>query len=297
MEKVPSKLVYWVVAVIIAAVILYWFFAPRFSGDVPISAVAITIGNVGIHWYGIIIALTLLLGYELFIKRRIKELAVSEDKFVTFLLVLVIMGIIGGRLGYVIQFLSYYKQHVPLIFAVWQGGMSIHGAIVFGVATAYIWARKNKINVLKLLDILSPAMIFGIALGRLGNFFNQELVGVQTNVPWKMYIASTYRPVALVANQYFHPVFLYEMFLDLLILGALLLISRKYHPKPGIVFFLFIGLYSAARFIVEIWRYNEIRYFWGLSLAQIVSAALVLISIATILMIVRPGFLDKRRNI
>lgn len=293
MDRNISKILYWIIGLAIVVLIFYWFLASRFSGDVPISAVAITIGNVGIHWYGIIIAVALLLGYELFIKKRLKEIEIGEDKFVTFLLILVIAGVVGGRLGYVIQFPSYYGDHFSQVFAIWQGGLSIHGVVFAGVLMAYIWAKVNKIDILKLLDILSPALVFGMAVGRLGNFFNQELVGTPAKVPWKMFITAANRPTAFIESQYFHPVFLYEMILDLLILGIMLFIARKYHPKPGVIFFLFIGLYSIVRFIVDFWRYSEVHYFWHLSLAQIVSLVLIAISAAAIIIIQKPDFLKS----
>jgi len=296
MNKSTTKIIYWVVAIVIAAVISYWFFAPRFSGDVPINAVALRVGTVGIHWYGLIIAVALLLGYELFIKKNIYKLGVSIDKFSTFLLLIVITGIIGGRIGYIVQNFSYYILHKSEMFAIWHGGMSIHGAIIAGVLVSYFWARYQKVNFLKLADLLSPALVFGIAIGRLGNFFNQELIGTPAKVPWKMFVTAANRPVEYIKTQYFHPVFLYEMILDFLILGILLFVARKYHLKPGVVFFLFIGLYSIARFIVEFWRYNEIYYFWHLSLAQIVSIILIIISAAALLFIQKPDLVSSLTN-
>ena len=296
MNKNISRIITWAVAALIVVLILYWFFLPRFAGDLPVNAVAIRIGSVAIHWYGIIIALALLLGYVLFVKPQAKKLGVNDDQLSTFILILVVAGIIGSRLGYVVQKFGYYRQNPLEILTIWQGGMSIHGALLLGAIATFIWARALKVNIWQLLDVLSPAVVLGMALGRVGNFLNQELIGVPAKVAWKMYVASAYRPAALAESQYFHPVFLYEMIFDLLILGILLYLAKK-HPKQGLIFWSFIGLYSLGRVIVEIWRYNDVRYFWHLSLAQIVSFILIIISTSAILMITKPKFFDKFKKV
>ncbi len=277
-EKDKRKIGWWVVVVTIVGIFLWRYFAPRFSGDVPVTGIALGVGNVGVHWYGLIIAFAIITSYFIFIRPNIYRIGATEEKLSNLILLLIVFGIIGARLVYVLQNTQYYFTNPVQILAVWNGGMSIHGALLFGVIIIAVWAKKNKINILKLLDVFAPAVIFSMALGRLGNFYNHELVGVPTSVLWKMYVPSTYRPVEFININFFHPVFLYEMILDLLVLAILLWVSKNKHPKPGIIFLLFVGLYSIVRFIVEFWRYNEVHYFWGLSLAQIASVILIMLS-------------------
>lgn len=279
------------VGLLVLVLLLWRYLAPRFAGDITTSPIAFSIGSVGIHWYGIIIALALVLSYVYFIKPKAKELNINEDQLSTFVLLLVLAGIIGARLGYIIQNVRYYFSSPLQLFAIWNGGMSIHGALIAGIAVVILWSRKVKVDAWKLLDVLAPATLFAMAIGRLGNFMNQELFGKPTDIAWKMYIATTNRPIELVGFEYFHPVFLYEMILDFVLLVILLWLSRK-RVRPATVFVAFVGGYSIIRFIVEFWRYNPVYYFWNLSLAQIVSWALIILSIVGILFLYR----DKLRK-
>jgi len=279
--KINKKYIYYTILIVGLALLCWWFIKLRFSGELPVSAVAFSVNQVQVRWYGLIIALAVILGYEVFVKPMLKKGNINEDKFATFLLVTVVVSIIGARLVFVLQDAKYYFSHSGEIFALWKGGLSIHGALLFGLLSVLWGARYLRINTLKLADILSPAVIFGMGLGRLGNFFNQEIIGMPTNVAWKMYVESPNRPVEISKYSYFHPVFLYEMLLDFTLL-ALLLFLRKKNLRDGLLFIAFIGGFSIIRFFVEIWRYNETRYFWHLSLAQIVSVILVVTSATTL---------------
>ncbi len=286
--KINKRYIYYTIFFVGLILLCWWFFRSRFARQLPIEATAFSVGQVQVRWYGLIIALSVILGYELFVKPVLKKNNINEDKFVTFLLVTVIFAIIGARLVFVLQDSKYYFSHFGEVFSLWRGGLSIHGALLFGLLSILWGAKYLRVGALRLADILSPAVIFGMGLGRLGNFFNQEIIGNPTSVKWKMFVDPLYRPSQYLESKYYHPVFLYEMVLDFILL-AILLFLRKKNLRDGLIFIIFIGGYSIIRFVVEFWRYNEVRYFWHLSLAQIVSAILVIVSLATFC------FLRKRK--
>jgi len=268
------------------AMFAYYYFSPRFAGYIAVDGVAFSLGSITVYWYGIIIALAIAFSYFYFIRPSALRLKINDDKLSSLIILVILCGIVGARLGYVVQFIGSYSENWWQIFYVWNGGVSIHGALIGGALAILWWGRRNKINAKKLLDAFSPAVIFAMALGRLGNFYNQELYGRPSSAFWKMYLPPARRPEELINSDFFHPVFLYEMIFDLLILAILLAVQRK-KTKPGAVFVLFIFLYSLARFITEFWRYNENYYFFNLSLAQIVSVVLIVVSTTAYLLISR----------
>ena len=295
MENRRIKILFLVIIAFILAFILYRFFAPRFAGEISVNPIMFQIGPLALRWYGAIIAISVACAYGLWLLPIIKRNNYNEDEFTTLALLLVITGIIGARLGYVVQNLHYYLSQPVEILALWHGGMSIHGAVIACIPVVIWRAPKVGLPAMKLLDILSPAVVLCLAFGRLGNFFNGELFGKPTDVAWKMFVPAANRPLALSQDQYFHPVFLYEMVLDLLIFIALIFIGKKF-GRNGIVFWSFVLLYSAARFTVEFWRYNEGFYWWGFSLAQWVSMILMVISVVALYIIFKVKGLTKRNN-
>jgi len=277
-QTILSRQVLKGVLIALGVLVLWWYLAPRFSGDIAVSGVAFALWGVAVYWYGLIIALAILIGYELIVRPALVRQKVDENKFSTYVLLLVLCSLLGARIGFVLQNLSYYGDHWREILALWYGGLSIHGAIAGGVLWTWYYAKKLKLDLLTFLDIISPALAFGLMMGRFGNFFNQELIGRPANVPWKMYVSPDLRPPAIASSEFFHPAFLYESILDLVVLIVLLQLARR-QPRNGFVFFAFIGLYSIARFIVEFYRYSESYVIAGLTLAQIVSIVLLAVSI------------------
>jgi phosphatidylglycerol:prolipoprotein diacylglycerol transferase len=268
-----TGLAFRVAGVLVLTAFLFLYLKPRFSGDVAVSSVALAVGKIAVYWYGLIIAAAIFIAYEFIVRPALARKNINEDQFTTYVLGLVLLGIVGARLGFVLQNVSYYRQHANEIMALWHGGLSIHGALVVAVLWTWFYSRKLKLDMLSVLDVVMPAAAFGLAMGRFGNFFNQELIGQPTNLPWKMYVSPDLRPPALAASEFFHPAFLYEALFDLAILIVLLNLAKR-QARPGLVFFGFLGLYSVARFVVEFWRYNESYIVWHLSLAQVVSIVL-----------------------
>lgn len=249
--------------------------------------IAFSIGSIPIYYYGIIMATSLALG--VFIARHItgKFYPTLNPEIIYDISPHIIIGaMLGARIYYCLLSYSYYSKNLPEIIQIWHGGISIHGAIIGGLIGGIIYAKRHKLPILKLCDIFSYGLILGQALGRWGNFFNSEAFGRPTENFLKLYIPIYKRPLEYMQYNYFHPTFLYESILDILIFVILFFIIRKLAKNiDGIVFFSYLILYSIARLIVEQVRIDSVLNIFGIPVAQIMSIALILISIVAIVKI------------
>ena len=250
------------------------------------NPVALQLGPLAIHWYG----LMYLAGFMAFLwlgRKRIAQLNHPriDRKLLDDLLFYGVLGVIlGGRLGYVFFYkASYYAAHPLEIFAVWQGGMSFHGGFL-GVLVAMAWlAHKRKLRWLQLTDFIAPLVPPGLAFGRLGNFINGELWGRPADVPWAMIFPK-------VDNLPRHPSQLYQFALEGALLFALLwLYARK--PRPtGAVSGLFLIGYGSFRFIAEFSREPDDflgLLSFGMSMGQWLSLPMVIAGIFLMTLSVR----------
>lgn len=244
--------------------------------------IAFYLGAVPVYYYGIMIALALSLG--VFVARTITGKFYPEiDPEVIYDISphIIIGAMIGARLYYCLLSYNYFIKNPIEIFQIWHGGISIHGAIIGGLIMGIWYAKRHKLPVLKLCDIFSYALVLGQAVGRWGNFFNSEAFGRPTTINFlKLYIPIYRRPIEYMQYDYFHPTFLYESILDLLIFFILFFIVRKSaKKKSGIVFFTYLILYSIARIIIEEVRIDSVLNIYGVPIAQIISCVIILISI------------------
>jgi phosphatidylglycerol:prolipoprotein diacylglycerol transferase len=200
-------------------------------------------------------------------------------------------GLVGARLYYVLFNLEYYAQFPAKILAVWEGGLAIHGGLLGGVAVggAYAWAKR--LPILAYLDVAAPSLAIGQAIGRWGNFFNEEAFGTPTDLPWRLYISPAHRPLAYANEEAFHPTFLYESAWDFVIFLVLTIwLRQRLAPSRGALFLSYIGLYSAGRFFTEALRTDALML-GPLRIAQLVSVvgvALALIGVPLLLRRARP---------
>ncbi len=239
--------------------------------------VAIQIFSIEIRWYSLAYILGILFGWVLSKKIFITDNDVKKnfDDFITYL----ILGIIiGGRLGYVIFYdLKFYSNNIVDIFKIWQGGMSFHGGLL-GVIIASIWfAKKNHQNPFNYLDVVSIVAPIGIFFGRISNFINSELYGIETNLPWGVKFIQ-------VDNLYRHPSQLYEALFEGIILFLILIYFRNkgLMKTPGIISSLFLIFYSVFRFFIELLRVPDEHlgyFFLNLTMGQIISSIFLLIGI------------------
>ena len=242
--------------------------------------VAIQIFSVEIRWYSLSYILGILIGWILCKKIFIKNSDISE-KFDDYITYLVIGIILGGRIGYIVFYnFSHYLDNFLDIFKIWQGGMSFHGGLI-GIIISSIWfAKKNNQNPFNYLDIVSLVAPIGIFFGRIANFINSELYGIETNLPWGVKFIQ-------VDDLYRHPSQLYEALFEGIILFIILLYFRNKGllKTPGIISSLFLIFYSIFRFVIEFFRApdNQLGYLiLNLTMGQIASLIFLLIGILII---------------
>jgi len=175
-------------------------------------------------------------------------------------------GIIGGRIYHVAtDWEKYFGSGQNWIDAlkIWNGGLGIWGAILFGGVGAWIGCKYYKIYLPPFADAIAPGIIFAQAIGRLGNYFNQELFGKPTDLAWGLEIAEKFRPQGFESFTTFHPTFLYEIIWNVLIGFGLIYLDRKYKIGHGRLFALYVSLYSLGRLFIENLRIDEARLILG----------------------------------
>jgi phosphatidylglycerol:prolipoprotein diacylglycerol transferase len=242
------------------------------------GAIALQIGPIVIRWYGILMAIAIVVGLWL-AHRQARRERLPADDIISVAQWSILAGLLGARLYEVVFNWDYYGQHPAKIFAVWEGGLAIHGGLLGGILVGVWLAARWKLPVLRSLDVAAPSLALGQAIGRWGNFFNEEAFGRQTSLPWKLYISPPHRPFGYGQSEYFHPTFLYESLWDLGIFVILITLVRPRHgARPGTVFFSYIGLYSVGRFLIEAIRLDS---FWvgGFRVAQLASVLGVMIAL------------------
>jgi phosphatidylglycerol---prolipoprotein diacylglyceryl transferase len=228
------------------------------------------IGGLKIRWYGFLIASALVIGTSL-ASRLASRRRVSSDTIGDLVIWLVIGAIPCARLYYVLFQWPDYAANPSKIFAIWEGGIAIHGAIIGGTIAAIIFAKRNGLSFWNLADIVAPPLILGQAIGRWGNFFNSEAFGAPTNLPWKLFIPVDRRPFDLRQFEYFHPTFLYESLWNLGVFAILMILFfRMKNPAKGTIFLAYCILYSCGRFWIEGLRTDSL-IFGPIKMAQAIS--------------------------
>lgn len=240
-----------------------------------------------VRWYGVLIASAMALGLWL-AAREARRRGESPDDLLRAGEVALIAGLVGARLYYVLFNLDYYQtQPWWRVFAVWEGGLAIHGGLLGGLLAggAYVWSRNLPVGTY--LDIVAPYLALGQAIGRWGNFFNEEAFGRPTDLPWKLYISEPHRPVPYLDQAYFHPTFLYESLWDLGVCLVLLFgLRRRWQHAPGALFLAYLGLYSVGRFWIEGLRTDSLML-GSLRVAQLASVLAVVAAAVGIPLLLR----------
>lgn len=242
--------------------------------------VAFFVNSVPIYYYGLIMAVSLSIGVIIshFITVRFYP-QINPDIIYDISPHIIIGAILGARIYYCLLNYEYYSRHLVEILQIWQGGISIHGAIIGGLISGIIYAKRHKLPILTLCDIFSYGLVLGQAIGRWGNFFNSEAFGRPAESFLKLYIPIYKRPLEYMQYNYFHPTFLYESILDVCIFLVLFFIVRKITKnKDGIVFFSYLILYSIVRIIIEQIRIDSVLNIYGMPVAQIVSVFIIVVS-------------------
>ncbi len=247
--------------------------------DLPVDRIAFYIGSLPVYWYGICI----IVGFALCIllaMRHSRSYGLTPDDIIDYTLVVIPAAIIGARLYYVAFSWEQYKDNLLAIFDIRNGGLAVLGGVLLSILAVYIMARIKKQRVMPVFDFLIVYIPLGQAIGRWGNFFNQEAFGTNTTLPWGMISAETsayikaYAP-GLDPNLPVHPTFLYESLACFLIFG-ILLAARKRAKVPLTAVALYFILYGIARFFIEGLRTDSLFIGnSGLRISQVLSAVLV----------------------
>jgi phosphatidylglycerol:prolipoprotein diacylglycerol transferase len=220
------------------------------------------LGPIFIRFYGIILMLGALAGAWLATqeaKRRGHQPEIVWD-LLTYLL---IGGIIGARIWHILTpppssgvTASWYLTHPLDAMAIWKGGLGIPGAIIGGAIVLYFYTRRHKLSFAEWADIAAPSLALGQGIGRWGNYFNQELYGAPTNLPWKIFIDPAHRLAGYLDVEYYHPLFLYESIWNFGNMFLLLWISRRFADrlKNGDLFLVYLIVYPIGRFLLDFLR-------------------------------------------
>ncbi|MBC1474989.1 prolipoprotein diacylglyceryl transferase [Listeria grandensis] len=247
-----------------------------------LDPVAIQLGGISIRWYGVIIATAVVVALLIALQEA-KKRNVDRELLVDLLIWAIPIAIISARIYYVLFEWGYYKDHLNEIIKIWHGGIAIHGALIGSVLTAVIFARIKKVSFWQLADIVAPSLIIAQAIGRWGNFMNQEAHGGPTT---RAFLESLHLPDFIINQMYidgiyYQPTFLYESLWN--VIGfIILLILRRTRILRGELFLSYVIWYSIGRYFIEGLRTDSLMLTDTLRMAQFISIVLVAASVALI---------------
>lgn len=254
-----------------------------FSILASIDPIAFSLGPIDVRWYGVIIAtgivIAFLVGQREMVKRGL------HPEYLTDLLIWAVpLAIVGARIYYVAFEWENYKDNPAEIIAIWNGGIAIHGALIASVIVAYIFTKRRNTPFLKVADILAPSILIGQAIGRWGNFINQEAHGGEVSRSFleNLAIPDWIINQMYIDGAYYHPTFLYESLWSLVGIIILLLL-RRVNLVRGEMFFFYMIWYSIGRFFIEEMRTDSLYVIGELRAAQLVSVAAIVIGLAFII--------------
>ena len=257
------------------------------------------IGPIPIHVYGLLLMLGALAGAWLATveaRRRGQDPEIIWDALTWVL----IGGVVGARLWHVFTppesmvemgiTTHYYLTHPLAMLAVWRGGLGIPGAVMGGLLAFWLFARRRKLHFALWLDIAAPGIALGQAIGRWGNYVNQELYGAPTHLPWAIYIDPAHRLPQFADQAYYHPLFFYEFLWNLLNMSVLLYAARKWSDRlrTGDIFLMYLIIYPVGRFFLEFLRLDPAEV-GGLDINQMLMAVVALSAAAALAWRHRPG--------
>ena len=254
------------------------------------NPILVDFGFVQIYWYSVMLFIGFLLGGYLLL-REARRFAISEEFIINMFFYTIPIAIIGARLYYVIFSWDMYKENWIDIFKVWEGGLAIHGGVLFGLIFVIIYSKKHGYNPIKIMDMSAVALIVGQIIGRWGNFFNQEAHGPATTLEaLKSYHLPNFVIEGMNINgTYYHPTFLYESLWNLVGLIIMLILRRRKRVKIGQIAGFYMIWYGVGRFLIETLRTDALMY-GNIKVAQLISGILV---VAGLIFVVRGIFSKK----
>lgn len=261
------------------------------------NRVALDLGFIQIYWYSIMIALALLVGVSMILFEAKKQ-KMNEDEFVNLVFGAVLFGIIGARLYYVIFNWSYYSANLLEILEIWNGGLAIHGAMIGGGLYSLYYAKKVNFNMIKVIDIIVVGLIIGQAIGRWGNFFNQEAYG---GVVTLEFLQGLHLPEFIIEGMkiganYYHPTFLYESIWCLIGFVILLFVRRYRYIHIGQVTAAYMIWYGLGRFVIEGFRTDSLML-GNFRVAQIISMIMFVVGVVVFVLRQRKSRFEDQYNV
>lgn len=260
------------------------------------NPVLITIGNISIRWYSVLILIAAFM--VLFLtQREAKRFNIESDFIFNMLFWALIFGIVGARLYYVVFNWSMFANNPIEILQVWNGGLAIHGGLLFGLIAVFLYCKKYNVRLLRILDFLTVPLLLGQAIGRWGNFFNQEAHGIATtaNKLRSLFVPDFVIEGMTIDGVIYTPTFYYESIVCLFAFLILLIIRRGKYTKVGTMTSSYLIIYGTLRFFIEISRTDALML-GGFKVAQIVSVIMVLIGIGMLMFISRKGRFEDLYN-
>lgn len=243
---------------------------------------SLDIGSLELRAYGLMIALGVLAAAWLF-HRRFTQRGHSPELASSVTVWAVVAGLIGSRIYHVITDWKTYQGNWGEAWQIWEGGLGIPGAVAAAAAVMWVYARQKGIPLSDIADSVAPALPLGQAIGRWGNWFNQELYGRPTDLPWGLEIDPEHRRLQYLDDETFHPTFLYECIWNLALVGALLWIGKRFTLKPGRLFGLYVLGYSLGRLWIEFIRVDFASELAGVRVNIWVMLGLILGSVVYLL--------------
>ncbi|MBP3635343.1 MAG: prolipoprotein diacylglyceryl transferase [Bacilli bacterium] len=247
------------------------------------NRVAFSIFNINIYWYSLCILVGVIAAYFL-ITNESKKHNINKDTINDLIFYTLIMGIIGARIYYVLFNLDYYTQNPSEILKVYNGGLAIHGGIIFGIIFVYFYCKKKGLGYLKILDICAPAVMLAQSFGRWGNFFNGEAHGFVTTLETlkNIHVPQFIIDGMFIDGNYYYPTFLFESIWCIIGFIILMILRKRKNIKLGIQIGLYFVWYSVGRFFIESLRTDSLMLF-NLKMAQIVSVIGMVLGIILII--------------
>lgn len=259
------------------------------------------IGKFAVHYYGVILMLGAVAGAFL-ATREARRKGYSEEIVWDLMIYLLIGGIIGARLWHIFTptatsgiTVRQYLDNPLDALNIRKGGLGIPGAVIGGLIVLYFYARRHHLNFLHWVDIAAPALALGQAIGRWGNFVNQELYGAPTNLPWRLYIDPSHRLPGFESVEYYHPLFLYESLWNLANMFILLTMSYRFGDrlKDGDIFLMYLVIYPTGRFLLDFLRL-DIAVVGGMNINQVIMAVVAIFAAVALFIRHRPSAAAKQ---
>lgn len=239
------------------------------------------IGPIRLNIYGLCIALGVALAWS-WIKRRYANGGGDPELVDRILIWTVALGFLGARTGYVITHTSRFADEWWKVIAIWEGGLAFFGGLTVGAFVAVYLARKWEADIGLFVDAAAPAVPLAQVFGRWGNYFNQELFGTPTDLPWGLEIDPAHRPAAFPDAATFHPTFLYESLLNLVLVGVMVVLERRYPAIRGRLIAVYLMGYGLIRFLMELLRTDTTFRVLGISRNGWISLLAVFVGLALV---------------